>query len=256
MSTLENNTYAYTSSTLLNEYKKIRQDLLPLLKKNTNEDEKKKIHLALLSIDLCMQIFNDANRDFPNINKEIMKQDGKDISLVKNRVSGTKKLKKGIVALSEQDNNIFDRKMHYSIELSNSTSDQIPAQIASNILKENAFLFTHILHVIYNNANQLDVFKAVTAHVKYISGLCIIEPISFGKNIYGEILIEREKYKKTDKIEDEIENFIFNSHHFCLTILLFTKHWMGHKEYSLEDAEKALTDKINSILKQRKSNSG
>jgi len=64
------------------------------------------------------------------------------------------------------------------------------------------------------------------------------------------MLNEREKYTMTN----EIDTFIFNSHHFCLTILLFTKHWMGHREYSLEAAEKDLNDKINDILKQRQSN--
>ena len=250
-----NNTFAYTSSTLLNAYKKRRDELTPLLKNNNNKDEEKKIHLALLSIDLCVQIFNDANREFPKINKLIIDKENKDVQLVKNKTSGIKKLKKGLAALDEQDGLIFKRKMHYSIELSNSTSNQIPSDIASNILKENSFLFTHILHVLYNNEDQKKVFDAITAQLKYIMGVCIIEPISNGKDIYKEIINEREKYEKSDKFSDELENFILNSHHYCLTILLFTKHWMGYKEFSLEEAEKALNEKINDILKQRKSNS-
>lgn len=250
-----NNTFAYTSSTLLNAYKKRRNEFLPLLKQKNEEDEEKKIHLALLSIDLCVQIFNDANREFPKINKIITEQASKNIPLVKNKTSGIKKLKKGLAALDNQDGLIFKRKMHYSIELSESLSKQIPSEIASNILKENAFLFTHILHVLYDNADQKNVFDAITAQLKYIMGICIIEPVSSGKDIYKEIINEREKYEKSDKFSDELENFIFNSHHYCLTILLFTKHWMGYREFSLEEAEKALTEKINDILKQRKSNS-
>lgn len=252
---MQNNTLAYTSSTLLNAYKKRRNELIPLLKQKKEKDEEKKIHLALLSIDLCIQIFNDANREFPKINKLIIDQENKSILLVKNKTSGIKKLKKGLAALDEQDGLIFKRKMHYSIELADSTSNQIPLDIASNILKENSFLFTHILHVLYNNESQEAVFNAITAQLKYIIGLCIIEPISAGKDIYKEILNEREKYKKSDKFTDELESFIFNSHHYCLTILLFSKHWMGYKEFSLEEAEKALNEKINDILKQRKSNS-
>ena len=245
-----NNTYAYTSSTLLNAYKKRRNELTPLLKEEKDEEILKKIHLALLSIDLCIQIFNDANRNFPTINKEILEQGNQNIALVKNKTAGIKKLKKGIAALNELDSIIFKQKMHYSIELSDSDSKEVPAQIASNILKENAFLFTHVLHVLYDNANQEEVFNTLTAHIKYILGLCIIDPISSGNDIYKEMLNEREKYSMTN----EIDTFIFNSHHFCLTILLFTKHWMGHREYSLEAAEKDLNDKINDILKQRQSN--
>jgi len=245
-----NNTFAYTSSTLLNAYKKRRNELTPLLKEEKDEEILKKIHLALLSIDLCIQIFNDANRNFPIINKEILEHDNTNIALIKNKTSGLKKLKKGIAALNEQDSNIFDKKMYYSIELANSNTDQIPAEIASNILKENAFLFTHVLHVLYDNADQEDVFNTITAHLKYILGLSIIAPISSGKDIYKEMLEEREKYSMTN----EVDTFILNSHHFCLTILLFTKHWMGHREYSLEAAEKDLNDKINDILKQRQSN--
>ena len=245
-----NNTYAYTSSTLLNAYKKRRNELTPLLKEEKDEEILKKIHLALLSIDLCIQIFNDANRNFPTINKEILEQGNQNISLVKNKTAGIKKLQKGIAALNELDSIVFKQKMHYSIELSNSDSKEVPAQIASNILKENAFLFTHVLHVLYDNANQEKVFNTLTAHIKYILGLCIIDPISYGNDIYKEMLNEREKYTMTN----EIDTFIFNSHHFCLTILLFTKHWMGHREYSLEAAEKDLNDKINDILKQRQSN--
>ncbi len=55
-------------------------------------------------------------------------------------------------------------------------------------------------------------------------------------------------------MENEVDTFIFNSHHFCLTKQLFTTHWMGFKECSLEEAEKDLNEKINDILKQRKSN--
>lgn len=245
-----NNTYAYTSSTLLNAYKKRRNELTPLLKEEKDEEILKKIHLALLSIDLCIQIFNDANRNFPTINKEILEQGNQNIALVKNKTAGLKKLKKGIAALNELESLIFKQKMHYSMELSNSDSKEVPAQIASNILKENAFLFTHVLHVLYDNANQEEVFNTLTAHIKYILGLCIIDPISSGNDIYKEMLNEREKYSMTN----EIDTFIFNSHHFCLTILLFTKHWMGHREYSLEAAEKDLNDKINDILKQRQSN--
>lgn len=245
-----NNTFAYTSSTLLNAYKKRRNELTPLLKEEKDEEILKKIHLALLSIDLCIQIFNDANRNFPLINKEILEQGNQNIALVKNKTAGIKKLKKGIAALNEVESLIFKQKMHYSIELSNSDSKEIPAEIASNILKENAFLFTHVLHVLYDNTNQEEVFNTLTAHIKYILGLCIIDPISYGNDIYKEMLDEREKYTMTN----DIDTFIFNSHHFCLTILLFTKHWMGHKEYSLEAAEKDLNDKINDILKQRQSN--
>lgn len=244
------NTFAYTSSTLLNVYKKRRNELLPLLKKEKDEDVLKKIHLALLSIDLCIQVFNDANRNFPVINKEILEQGDKNIALVKNKTAGIKKLKKGIEDLDELDSIIFKQKMHYSIDLSNSGSKEIPVEIASNILKENAFLFTYVLHVLYDNADQKNVFNTITAHIKYILGLCIIEPISYGSDIYKEMLQERKKYT----ITNEIDTFIFNSHHYCLTILLFTKHWMGYKEYSLEAAEKDLNDKINDILKQRKSN--
>lgn len=245
-----NNTFAYTSSTLLNAYTKRRNELIPLLKEEKDEETLKKIHLALLSIDLCIQIFNDANRNFPIINKEILEQGNQNIALIKNKTSGIKKLKKGIAALNELESLIFKQKMHYSIELSDSDSKEIPAQIASNILKENAFLFTHVLHVLYDNANQEEVFNTITAHIKYILGLCIMDPISSGNDIYKEMLNEREKYSMTN----EIDTFIFNSHHFCLTILLFTKHWMGHREYSLEAAEKDLNDKINDILKQRQSN--
>ncbi len=252
---MQNNTFAYTSSTLLNAYKKRRNELIPLLKQKKEKEEEKKIHLALLSIDLCIQIFNDANREFPKINELILNQDNKNIALVKNKTSGMKKLKKALAALDKQDGLIFKRKMNYSIELSDSTSNQIPSDIASNILKENAFLFTHVLHELYNNENQKEVFEAITAQLKYIMGLCIIEPISSGRDIYKEILNEREKYEKSDKFADELENFIFNSHHYCLTILLFTKHWMGYRKFSLEEAEKALNEKINDILKQRKSNS-
>jgi|GEM_PF-4451253 len=245
-----NNTFAYTSSTLLNAYTKRRNELLLLLKEEKNEDILKKIRLALLSIDLCIQIFNDANRNFPLINKEILEQGNQNIALVKNKTAGIKKLKKGIATLNELNSLIFKQKMHYSIELSNSDSKEVSAEIASNILKENAFLFTHVLHVIYDNANQEEIFNTITAHVKYILGLCIIDPISSANDIYKEILNEREKYTMTN----EIDTFIFNSHHFCLTILLFTKHWRGYKEYSLEAAEKDLNDKINDILKQRQSN--
>lgn len=252
---MQNNTFAYTSSTLLSAYKKRREILLPLLKQKNEKDEEKKIHLALLSIDLCIQIFNDANREFPKINKIILDQKNKNISLIKNKTSGIKKLKKALKVLGEQDGLIFKRKMHYSIELADSTSNQIPSDIASNILKENAFLFTHILHVLYDNENKEEVFNAISAQLKYIMGLCIIEPVSAGKDIYKEILNEREKYKKSDKFADELESFIFNSHHYCLTILIFTKHWMGYRKFSLEEAEKALNEKINDILKQRKSNS-
>jgi hypothetical protein len=251
---MQNNTFAYTSSTLLNAYKKRRNELTPLLKKEKDEAKLKKLHLALLSIDLCIQIFNDANRNFPIINKEIIDQDNQNIALVKNKTAGIKKLKKGIATLNEQNSIIFEKKMYYSIELSNSDSNQIPSEIASNILKENAFLFTHVLHVLYDNSDQEYVFNAITAQIKYILGLCIIDPISSGKDIYKEILDEREKYKKSDDITNEIENFILNSHHFCLTLLLFTKHWMGQRKYSLEDAEKDLNEKINDILKQRQSN--
>ncbi len=249
---MQNNTFAYTSSTLLNAYKKRRNELTPLLKRKKEKDEEKKIHLALLSVDLCIQIFNDANREFPKINKLIIEKENKNIPLIKNKTSGIKKLKKGIAALDEHDSIIFKKKMHYSIELANSSSNQIPSEIASNILKENAFLFTHILHVLYNNENQEEVFNAISAQLKYILGLCIIEPIANGSDIYKEILKEREKY---DNTADELENFILNSHHYCLTILLFTKHWMGYREFSLEEAERALNEKINDILKQRKSNS-
>ena len=244
------NTFAYTSSTLLNAYKKRRNELTPLLKETKDEEVLKKIHLALLSIDMCIQIFNDANRNFPLINKEILEQDNKDIALIKNKTSGMKKLKKGIAALDDLDSVIFKQKMYYSIELSNSESKQIPAEIASNILKENAFLFTHVLHVLYDNTNQEKVFNTITAHIKYILGLCIIDPISSGNDMYKEILEERKKYEMIT----ELDTFILNSHHFCLTLLLFTKHWMGYREYSLEIAEKDLHDKINDILKQRKSN--
>ncbi|RLA68469.1 MAG: hypothetical protein DRQ78_00195 [Epsilonproteobacteria bacterium] len=249
-----NNTFAYTSSTLLNAYKKRRSELVPLLKEEKDKEKLKKIHLALLSIDLCVQIFNDANKNFPIINKEILKQDNQNINLEKNQTAGIKKLKKGIEDLSEVDSLIFRKKMYYSIELSNSNSKEIPAQIASNILKENAFLFTHVLHILYDNANSKNVFNTITAHVKYILGLCIIEPVSAGRDIYKEIIQEREEYKTSDDMENEIESFIFNSHHYCLTILVFTKHWLGHKEYSLEKAENDLNDKINNILKQRESN--
>ncbi len=245
-----NNTLAYTSSTLLNAYKKRRNELTPLLKEEKDEEILKKIHLALLSIDLCIQIFNDANRNFPLINKEILEQDNTNIALIKNKTSGLKKLKKAMAALNELESIIFKQKMHYSMELSNSDSKEIPAEIASNILKENAFLFTHVLHVLYDNADQEKVFNTITAHIKYILGLCIIDPISSGNDIYKEMLKEREKYTMVN----EVDTFIFNSHHFCLTILLFTKHWMGQREYSLEKAEKDLNDKINDILKQRQSN--
>ena len=36
-------------------------------------------------------------------------------------------------ALNEHDNTIFVRKMYYSIELSNSDSNQIPSEIASGV---------------------------------------------------------------------------------------------------------------------------
>ena len=100
---MHNNTLSYTSSTLLKAYKKRRDELLPLLKEKKNEDELKKIHLALLSIDLCIQIFNDANRDFPVINKEITAQDNQSISLIKNKTSGITKLKKGLEAFGIRD---------------------------------------------------------------------------------------------------------------------------------------------------------
>ena len=251
---MQNNTFAYTSSTLLNAYKKRRSELTPLLKEKKEEEEQKKIQLALLSIDLCVQIFNDANREFPKINKEILAQGNHAIALVKNKTAGIKKLKKSLEDLDEQNGLIFKRKMHYSIELSYSDSNQIPSEIASNILKESSFLFTHVLHVLYNNPNQKDVFNTLTNQIKYLLGICIIDPISYGKDIYKEILNERDKYKKSDEFSNEIENFILNSHHYCLTILLFTKHWMGQREYTLEEAEKDLNEKINDILKQRQSN--
>ena len=78
--------------------------------------------------------------------------------------------------------------------------------------------------------------------IKDLLGLCIIEPISIGKDVYKEILDEREKYKKSDEFKNEVENFIFNSHHFCLTIILFVKHWEGKKDFSLENAEKELNE--------------
>jgi len=250
MTNSTNNSFAYTSSTLLNAYKKKRNELVPLLKEKKEEDFLKKVHLALLSIDLCVQIFNDANRSFPLINKEILEQAKENIPLVKNKTASLKKLKKGLHSLNPDNNLILNQKLHYSIELSDSTSKEIPAEIASNILKENAFLFTHILHTLYENQAQEEVFDAMTAHIKYMLGLCVIEPISPSKDIYQEILKEREKYQ----FINEIETFILNAHHYCLTILLFVKHWTGQREFSLADAEKSLNDKINAILKQRQSN--
>lgn len=250
MQKIINNTFVYTSSTLLSAYTKRRNELLLLLKEEKDEDILKKIHLALLSIDLCIQIFNDSNRSFPVINKEILGQGDQNIALIKNKTAGIKKLKKALADLNELDSIVFRQKMYYSIELANSNSKAIPTEIASNILKENAFLFTHVLHVLYGNVDQKKVFNTITAHIKYILGLCIIDPISYGKDIYKEMLNERSKYTMTN----EMDTFIFNSHHFCLTILLFTKHWIGFKEYSLEEAEKDLNDKINDILKQRQSN--
>jgi len=98
------------------------------------------------------------------------------------------------------------------------------------------------LHVLYDNQNKEEVFNAITDQIKDLLGLCIIEPISFGKDVYKEILDEREKYEKSDEFKNEVENFIFNSHHFCLTIILFVKHWEGRKDFSLEDAEKELNE--------------
>ena len=250
MQTNMNNTLTYTSNTLLNAYKKRQNELIPFLKDAENEEDEekiKKIQLAILSIDLCVQIFNDANRAFPIINKEILKQENQGFALVKNKTAGIKKLKKSIATLNESNDIIFERKMYYSIELLKSDLKEIDSIMVSNILKENAFLFTHILHIIYNNENQEEVFNSITAHIKYLLGLCIIEPVSFGADVYKEMLSERKKYE----ITNEIDTFIFNSHHFCLSILFFSKHWIGQKEYLLKEAEKDLNDKINTILKQR-----
>jgi hypothetical protein len=247
MQTDMNNILAYTSNTLLNAYKKRQVELTPFLKNEENEEKIKKIQLAILSIDLCVQIFNDANRAFPVINKEILKQENQGFALVKNQTAGLKKLKKSIATLNKSDDIIFEKKVYYSLELSKSNLKEISKEMVSNILKESAFLFTHILHLLYNNENQEEVFNSITAHIKYLLGLCIIEPVSFGIVVYKEILQEREKYEATD----EIDTFIFNAHHFCLSTLLFSKHWMGQKEYLLEEAEKDLNDKINAILKQR-----
>jgi hypothetical protein len=249
MQTNMNNTLTYTSTTLLNAYKKRQTELTLFLKDKERDEEKiKKIQLAILSIDLCVQIFNDVNRTFPIINKEILKQKNQEFPLIKNKIAGLKKLKKSIVALNKSNDIVFEKKMYYSIELSKSDSKEITSEMVSNILKENAFLFTHILHLLYNNENQEDIFNAITAHIKYLLGLCIIQPVSFGADVYKEMLQEREKYE----LRDEIDTFIFNSHHFCLSILLFSKHWIGQKEYLLEQAEKDLNEKINAILKQRK----
>jgi len=247
MQTIINNTLTYTSDTLLNKYKKQQSKLTSFLKDEKNEEKIKKIQLAILSIDLCMQIFNDANRAFPVINKEILKQKNQGFVLVKNKIAGIKKLKKSIAILGKSNDIIFEKKMYYSIELSKSNLKEISATMISNILKENAFLFTHVLHIIYNNEDQEIVFNSITAHIKYLLGLCIIKPVSFGTDVYKEMLKEREKYE----IVNEIDTFIFNSHHFCLSVLLFSKHWIGQKEYLLEEAEKDLNSKINGILKQR-----
>lgn len=245
-----NSTLAYTSTTLLESYKQRRKFFLPLLKEEKDKEKLKKIHLALLSIDLSVQIFNDANKIFPLINKEILEHSEEDIELIKNKTTSIEKLKKGLEELNSEDNIIFKQKLYYSIELSNTSSKKIPSLIASNILKENAFLFTHILHSLYNNYNEEESLDIITSHLKYLIGISVIEPISSLKELFKEMIEQREKYV----IQNEIETFIFNSHHYCLMILLFTKHWSGEKEYALESAEKELNEKINAILKQRQAN--
>jgi len=251
---MQNITFAYTSSSLLKAYKKRQNELYPLLKEKTRDEEgKKKVHLALLSIDVAMQIFNDANRSFPVINKEILEHANQNIPLVKNQTAGIKKLKKAIDSFSELDAPVFEKKLHYSIELCQSQSKQIPATVASNILKESSFLFTHVLHLLYNNENQEKVFDSITAQVEYILGLNIIQPISAGKEVYKEMLQERIEYKTSEDMKDELENFIFNAHHFSLLTLLFVKHWLGFQSYGLEEAEQDLNTKINDVLNQRKS---
>ncbi len=242
----------YTSNTLHHLYNSRRNDLLTQLKQEKDEEKKKSIHLALLSADLTIQLFNDANRDFPIINNEITKHANESISLVKNRSSSIKKLKKAINTFNSFDSDILERRMHYSLELSESKGKKIPPEIASNILKESSFLFNHVLHTLYDNKEQNKVFEILTAFVEYVLGINLIEPISSGKEVYKEILQERVKYRETEDMHNELENFIFNAHHFSLMTLLFVKHWMGFKTYGLEEAEMELNEKINDILKQRK----
>jgi len=248
MKTNINNNLNYTSTTLYESYKKRHTKFKSFLNDEKDDEKIKKIHLSILSIDLCVQIFNDANRTFPIINKEIKEQNNQNFALVKNKINRLKKLKKSIVSLNKSNNIMFDKKMYYSIKLSKSDLNDISSQMASNILKENAFLFTHILHLLYENEKGKEVFNMITTHIKYLLGLCIIQPVSFGANVYKEILNEREKYEQVD----EIDTFIFNSHHFCLSILIFSKHWLGEKEYLLKEAEIDLNEKINDILEQRK----
>ncbi|RUM71649.1 MAG: hypothetical protein DSZ08_02700 [Sulfurovum sp.] len=247
--------YAYTANTLHDAYNKKRHTLLPLLKETKEKEDLKKIHLALLSIDMCIQLFNDANRNFPLINQEILREEQQSIALTKEKKSSLKYLEEALQALNDTKNIIFEKQMHYSIALlENSSSTQIPAVVASNILKESAFLFTHVLHTLYHGDNAVEVSKTMTAFIQYLLGLQLLEPISFGENIYEEILKEREKHFSSDETKSDLENFIFDAHHFSLLTLLFVKHWMGFKEYALEDAEKDLNEKINTILNQRKSN--
>ena len=246
-------TFSYTANTLHHAYKSQRNTLLPLLKKTKDKAALKKIHLALLSIDLSIQIFNDANRQFPLINNEILREGKQNITLISHRESTAKTLKKSIATLNSLDSIIFEKKMHYSLELSENRGENIPIQIASNILKESAFLFTHVLHTLYENKDTQKTSQTITAHLEYILGLNIIEPISSGKTFYKEILKERRKYANSKDKKDKLETFIFNAHHFSLATLLFIKHWIGYKEYTLEDAQKELNTKINDILHQRKS---
>jgi len=249
---MKNSTFSYTSITLHDAYKQKRHALLPLLKEEKDEQKKKKIQLALLSIDLCVQIFNDANRAFPVIDKEIVEQSQQSIPLVENRHELLERLKTSLSIIETYNKDIFEGKMYYSKELSLSKSASLPVEIVSSILKENAFLLTHILHLLYSAKDNKEAFRQISAYIQYLIGLNVIEPVSSKESSYMEILEQREKYKTEKEVKNELETFIFNSHHFCLVTLLFVKHWMGFKEYGLEDAEKDLNDKINVILKQRK----
>jgi hypothetical protein len=242
----------YNATMLHSAYQSRRSSLLSLLK--TEKEDTKIIHLSLLSVDLAIQIFNDANRQFPRMEQNILLHSNSKIMFLKNRASDIKRIKKGLKILGESDPLAFERKMHESIALCTRKDEFILKEEASKILRENAFLFTHILYMLYSEEDQNKNFQMITAHLKFLFGLTAVDTFLSAKALYKEILNEREKYKHEDKIDNELETFILNVHHYCLGILIFVHTGVEKSEYSLEDAEKDLNEKINDILQQRKSN--
>ena len=249
---MKNTTYMYNATRLHGTYQERRSSLLSLLKEKNPTN--KTIHLALLSVDLAIQIFNDANRQFPYINQHIQSHPNSKILFLKNREEEIKKIKKGLKILGENNPLAFERKMYQSISLCEEKETFLSKGNVSKILKENAFLFTHILYMLYSEEKQNKNFEMMNAHLKYLFGLTVIDTFSSGKALYKEILNEREKYKQEKKKDNELETFILNVHHYCLGILIYINTGLKKSKYSLEDAEKELNEKINDILKQRKSN--